>query len=165
MARFLGHVVASARIGARLHDYTRLAAAAGRLLCIWFLALAMGLQSASVRKLGAADMTTTVLRLTLTGLAADVGLAGRRVRGSDVVAPRRTLRDQRRRDRGAVGVCRGACPAAGYLMNKISWKVGSGHRSSATTASRPSAASRTLSIAGSTEVPKCFASARASPPL
>jgi uncharacterized membrane protein YoaK (UPF0700 family) len=35
------------------------------------LALAMGAQNATVRKLAVADMTTTVLTLTLTGLAAD----------------------------------------------------------------------------------------------
>jgi uncharacterized membrane protein YoaK (UPF0700 family) len=36
----------------------------------------MGLQNASVRKLGVADMTTTVLTLTLTGVAADPGVIG-----------------------------------------------------------------------------------------
>lgn len=35
------------------------------------LALAMGVQNASARRLGVADLTTTVLTLTLTGLAAD----------------------------------------------------------------------------------------------
>jgi uncharacterized membrane protein YoaK (UPF0700 family) len=43
---------------------------------IGFLALAMGIHNASVRKLAVADMTTTVLTLTLTGLAADSSLAG-----------------------------------------------------------------------------------------
>jgi uncharacterized membrane protein YoaK (UPF0700 family) len=38
---------------------------------IVLLALAMGLQSATARGLGVADMTTTVLTMTLTGLAAD----------------------------------------------------------------------------------------------
>jgi uncharacterized membrane protein YoaK (UPF0700 family) len=37
---------------------------------------AMGLQNATVRRLGVADLTTTVLTLTLTGLAADSSLAG-----------------------------------------------------------------------------------------
>ena len=36
---------------------------------------AMGLQNATVRKLGVADMATTVLTLTLTGIAADSSLA------------------------------------------------------------------------------------------
>jgi uncharacterized membrane protein YoaK (UPF0700 family) len=39
-------------------------------------AIAMGLRNATVRKLAVADMTTTVLTLTLTGLAADSSLAG-----------------------------------------------------------------------------------------
>jgi uncharacterized membrane protein YoaK (UPF0700 family) len=38
--------------------------------------LAMGLRNAVVRKLAVADLTTTVLTLTLTGLAADSALAG-----------------------------------------------------------------------------------------
>jgi uncharacterized membrane protein YoaK (UPF0700 family) len=45
-------------------------------LAIVLLASSMGIQNASVRKLGVADMTTTVLTLTLTGLAADSSLAG-----------------------------------------------------------------------------------------
>jgi uncharacterized membrane protein YoaK (UPF0700 family) len=36
----------------------------------------MGLRNATVRRLGVADLTTTVLTLTLTGLAADSSLAG-----------------------------------------------------------------------------------------
>lgn len=47
---------------------------------IALLALAMGLHNASVRKLAVPDMTTTVLTLTLTGLAADSSLAGARTR-------------------------------------------------------------------------------------
>jgi uncharacterized membrane protein YoaK (UPF0700 family) len=39
-------------------------------------AIAMGLRNAVVRKLGVADLTTTVLTLTITGLAADSALAG-----------------------------------------------------------------------------------------
>jgi uncharacterized membrane protein YoaK (UPF0700 family) len=38
--------------------------------------LGMGLQNAVARRLGVPDMTTTVLTLTLTGLAADSTLAG-----------------------------------------------------------------------------------------
>jgi uncharacterized membrane protein YoaK (UPF0700 family) len=41
-----------------------------------FLAFAMGLQNATARRLGVADLTTTVLTLTVTGLAADSRLAG-----------------------------------------------------------------------------------------
>ena len=36
----------------------------------------MGIRNATVRRLGAADLTTTVLTLTLTGLAADSSFAG-----------------------------------------------------------------------------------------
>ena len=39
-------------------------------------AIAMGIRNAIVRKLGVADVTTTVLTLTITGLAADSALAG-----------------------------------------------------------------------------------------
>jgi uncharacterized membrane protein YoaK (UPF0700 family) len=48
----------------------------GRVPEIALLASGMGLQNASVRRLGVADMTTTVLTLTLTALAADSSLAG-----------------------------------------------------------------------------------------
>jgi uncharacterized membrane protein YoaK (UPF0700 family) len=39
-------------------------------------ALAMGVRNAAVRKMGVPDLTTTVLTLTITGLAADSSLAG-----------------------------------------------------------------------------------------
>jgi uncharacterized membrane protein YoaK (UPF0700 family) len=39
-------------------------------------AVAMGMRNATVRRLGVADLTTTVLTLTVTGLAADSSLAG-----------------------------------------------------------------------------------------
>jgi uncharacterized membrane protein YoaK (UPF0700 family) len=39
-------------------------------------AAAMGIRNATVRRLGVADLTTTVLTLTLTGVAADSSLAG-----------------------------------------------------------------------------------------
>jgi uncharacterized membrane protein YoaK (UPF0700 family) len=45
-------------------------------LLIAVIALAMGLRNATVRKLGVPDVTTTVLTLTLTGLASDSTLAG-----------------------------------------------------------------------------------------
>ena len=41
-----------------------------------FLAFAMGLQNAAARRLGVPDLTTTVLTLTFTGLAADSHFAG-----------------------------------------------------------------------------------------
>jgi len=43
---------------------------------IVLLALAMGLQNATARRIGVPDLTTTVLTLTLTGLAADSTVAG-----------------------------------------------------------------------------------------
>jgi uncharacterized membrane protein YoaK (UPF0700 family) len=51
---------------------------ARRYLVIGLLAAALGLQNATVRRLAVADVTTTVLTLTLTGLAADSRLAGGR---------------------------------------------------------------------------------------
>ena len=49
---------------------------------IAMLALAMGVRNATVRKLGVPDLTTTVLTMTLTGLAADSRLAGGSGKGS-----------------------------------------------------------------------------------
>ncbi len=49
---------------------------AGHYLLIVFLALTMGVQNATARRLSVPDLTTTVLTLTLTGLAADSTLAG-----------------------------------------------------------------------------------------
>lgn len=48
----------------------------GRFATIAILAAALGLQNSTVRHLGAPDLTTTVLTLTLTGLTADSTLAG-----------------------------------------------------------------------------------------
>ena len=47
-----------------------------RYATIALLAAALGVQNSTVRHLGAPDLTTTVLTLTLTGLAADSALAG-----------------------------------------------------------------------------------------
>jgi uncharacterized membrane protein YoaK (UPF0700 family) len=49
---------------------------ARRYVVIAVLAAGLGLQNATVRRLAVADVTTTVLTLTLTGLAADSRLAG-----------------------------------------------------------------------------------------
>jgi uncharacterized membrane protein YoaK (UPF0700 family) len=46
------------------------------LIAISLTAIAMGFRNATVRKLAVADLTTTVLTLTLTGIAADSHLAG-----------------------------------------------------------------------------------------
>jgi uncharacterized membrane protein YoaK (UPF0700 family) len=47
-----------------------------RYALIALLAIAMGLQNATARRLGVPDLTTTVLTLTLTGIAADATFAG-----------------------------------------------------------------------------------------
>jgi len=47
-----------------------------RFTVIGLLAFAMGVRNAAVRHFGVADMTTTVLTMTLTGLASDSSLAG-----------------------------------------------------------------------------------------
>ena len=49
-----------------------------RYALIVFLALAMGVQNSSVRRLAVPDLTTTVLTLTLTGIGADSALGGGR---------------------------------------------------------------------------------------
>ena len=49
---------------------------ATRYVLIVFLAVAMGLQNAVVRRAAVPDLTTTVLTMTLTGLAADLKAAG-----------------------------------------------------------------------------------------
>lgn len=56
-----------------------------RYAVIILTAVAMGLRNATVRGLGVPDLTTTVLTLTITGLAADSALAG----GSNPRWPRR----------------------------------------------------------------------------
>jgi uncharacterized membrane protein YoaK (UPF0700 family) len=50
--------------------------AGSRYAVIVLLALAMGVQNATARKLAVPDLTTTVLTMTLTGVAADSALAG-----------------------------------------------------------------------------------------
>jgi uncharacterized membrane protein YoaK (UPF0700 family) len=54
------------------------AGGARRYVVIGLLAAGLGLQNATVRRLAVPDVTTTVLTLTLTGLAADSWLAGGR---------------------------------------------------------------------------------------
>jgi uncharacterized membrane protein YoaK (UPF0700 family) len=51
-------------------------------LIIALLAFAMGIRNATVRQLKVADLTTTVLTMTLTGLAADSPLGGGAGKGS-----------------------------------------------------------------------------------
>ena len=56
-------------------------------LLIVMLAVAMGMQNATARRLAVPDLTTTVLTLTITGIAAD----GRLGAGGDAKVGRRTL--------------------------------------------------------------------------
>ena len=113
IACFLPGGIAAGRLTSRLGDDRRrqlyaaatvelilcatavaVAAAAGRnlgtgdrYLLIALLALAMGVQNATARRLAVADLTTTVLTLTLTGIASDSRLGG----GSGAKTARRVL--------------------------------------------------------------------------
>jgi uncharacterized membrane protein YoaK (UPF0700 family) len=69
--------VAVLAIGARIEPGTAIG-----YVTIALLALAMGVRNATVRKIALPDLTTTVLTMTLTGLAAESPLAGGDGRGS-----------------------------------------------------------------------------------
>jgi uncharacterized membrane protein YoaK (UPF0700 family) len=73
---------------------------------IALLALAMGLRNATIRRIAVADLTTTVLTMTLTGLAADSPLFGGTGKGST------------RRTSAVLGMLAGAL--AGALLLKAS---------------------------------------------
>ena len=76
------------------------------------LAMTMGLQNAAIRRLAIPDMTTTVLTLTLTGIAADSPLAG----GTNPRLMRRV---------GAVLVMLGgAFVGASLLRRGLAWTIG-----------------------------------------
>lgn len=76
------------------------------------LAMPMGLQNAAIRRLAVPDMTTTVLTLTLTGIAADSSLAG----GDNPRLGRRV---------GAVAVMLvGALIGAAFLRRGLGWTIG-----------------------------------------
>jgi uncharacterized membrane protein YoaK (UPF0700 family) len=68
-AFFAASVVLAARSGNPVAD-------AYRYPLIVLLALSMGIQNAAVRKLAIPDLTTTVLTMTITGIAADSTIAG-----------------------------------------------------------------------------------------
>jgi uncharacterized membrane protein YoaK (UPF0700 family) len=74
-----------AAVLARGYQWEPFVATGRAYLLIALAAIAMGMRNATVRRLGVADMTTTVLTLTLTGLGADSRLAG----GTNVRWPRR----------------------------------------------------------------------------
>jgi uncharacterized membrane protein YoaK (UPF0700 family) len=73
-------LVLGALILAALLDVRAGAVSAGVLIAL--LAFGMGIRNAAARKLAVPDLTTTVLTLTLTGLAADSPLAGGTGKGS-----------------------------------------------------------------------------------
>jgi uncharacterized membrane protein YoaK (UPF0700 family) len=58
------------------YDAATLSPAPNHYAAIGFAALAMGLRNATMRQLKAPDLTTTVLTMTLTGIAADSSIAG-----------------------------------------------------------------------------------------
>jgi len=70
-----GLLFAAALISIKI-DVASETASAGIYAAISLTAVGMGLQNATVRRLAVPDMTTTVLTMTLTGLAADSLLAG-----------------------------------------------------------------------------------------
>ncbi|MFF9641728.1 YoaK family protein [Kitasatospora aureofaciens] len=79
---------------------------------IALLALAMGIRNGTVRGLGVPDLTTTVLTLTLTGLAADSRLAGG-------TAPRR-----RRKVLSVATMLAGAAPGAVLVLHgQTAWAL------------------------------------------
>jgi len=78
----------------------------GRYTTIALLAFAMGIRNAVIRRLSIPDITTTVLTMTLTGLAADSALAG----GSNRRAPRRVL--------SALAMLAGAIAGAALFLHK-----------------------------------------------
>lgn len=69
LALVVAATVLAAVAGGHIHGATRY-------VLIVLLAIAMGIQNATVRRLAVPDLTTTVLTMTLTGIASDSRLAG-----------------------------------------------------------------------------------------
>jgi uncharacterized membrane protein YoaK (UPF0700 family) len=69
-------LVTGALVIAALSSPSHQIGTASRYAVIVLLAIAMGIQNAAARRLAVADLTTTVLTMTLTGIAADAALAG-----------------------------------------------------------------------------------------
>jgi uncharacterized membrane protein YoaK (UPF0700 family) len=97
-------LLAVAALAAAAIDVRRGAVSGDALIAL--IALAMGVRNATVRKIAVADLTTTVLTMTLTGLAADSPLFGGTGKGSA------------RRASAALGMLAGAL--AGALLVKTS---------------------------------------------
>ncbi len=84
----------------------------GRYTIISVLAFAMGVRNSTIRRLAVPDITTTVLTMTLTGLAADSSLAG----GSNPKVSRRAS--------AVLAMLVGAvCGAALYLHTGATWPL------------------------------------------
>ena len=66
----------AAALVARGYQWEPFVASGRAYLLIALTAIAMGMRNATVRRLGVADLTTTVLTMTLTGLGTDSRLAG-----------------------------------------------------------------------------------------
>jgi uncharacterized membrane protein YoaK (UPF0700 family) len=73
-------LVGAAAVVAAVVDVRAESASADAVIAL--LALAMGVRNATVRKIAVPDLTTTVLTMTLTGLAADAPLFGGSGKGS-----------------------------------------------------------------------------------
>jgi uncharacterized membrane protein YoaK (UPF0700 family) len=71
-----GLLLLAAGLAALTFDHRSASPASSLYAGIILTALAMGLRNATVRRLAVPDLTTTVLTLTLTGLAADSSIAG-----------------------------------------------------------------------------------------
>ena len=114
---FAGAILVAAPAGDHIGSHSRYA-------LIVLLALAMGIQNATARRLAVTDLTTTVLTLTLTGIAADSKLAGggsRPTRPTHPLGHRDAARRDHRRRTGAQG--RPGCgPRPGH------WNPGPGLR-------------------------------------
>ncbi|MGW0764614.1 YoaK family protein [Streptomyces sp. NPDC002676] len=85
--------------------FTWPSAPATRYALIALTAFAMGLRNATVRKLGVPDLTTTVLTMTLTGLASDSRLGD----GTGRRSPRRTA--------AVLAMAAGACLGAWLVLH------------------------------------------------
>jgi uncharacterized membrane protein YoaK (UPF0700 family) len=88
------------------------ASGSGRYAIISVLAFAMGVRNSTIRRLAVPDITTTVLTMTLTGLAADSSLAG----GSNPKVARRSS--------AVAAMLVGAVSGAAlYLHNGTTWPL------------------------------------------
>jgi uncharacterized membrane protein YoaK (UPF0700 family) len=106
-----GLVAGIAALVAAIHSGA-VGSGSGRYTIIAVLAFAMGVRNSTIRRLSVPDITTTVLTMTLTGLAADSSLAG----GSNPKVARRAS--------AVVAMLVGAvCGATLYLHVGVTWPL------------------------------------------